>query len=76
MTILPIRTLFVGVFLLQPFIEEAAGFEFGIARWLAAEFVSIFCEEDFSEIKVGEVGKSFVQFIELGEVEPVSFRIR
>jgi hypothetical protein len=69
-----VRSLFLGAFLLQPFIEQAAGFQFGIARGLAAEFVSIFCEKDFSQIKIGKVGESFVEFVELGEVELVGFR--
>ena len=68
--------LFARAFLLPPFIEEAAGFQFGIARRLAAEFVSIFCEKDFSQIKVGEVGESFVEFVELGEVDLVGIRFR
>ena len=54
--------------------EEAAGFQFGIARGLAAEFVSIFREKDFSQVEIGKVRKSFAEFVELGEVDLVGFR--
>ena len=70
----PVRDLFARAFLLPPFIEEAAGFQFGIARGLAAEFVSIFREKDFSQVEIDKVRKSFVEFVELGEVDLVGFR--
>lgn len=49
------------------------GFEFGVVRGLAVEFISIFCKEDFPQIKFGKVGKPFVEFVEFGKVVLVGF---
>jgi hypothetical protein len=70
-----VRSLLFGL-LLQPFIEEATGFEFGIARGFAVEFVSIFCKEDFSQIGIGEVRKSFTEVVEPCKEVLVGFRFR